>query len=101
MGHWSKSDFLPITVSKQIFKTWGKNVAPLERKGKQHMNDHEIFVASFDYHYALKKLSQLNDRDKNREALLIDIKCKAVEILDKYSDSIRYFAKTRRHITEW
>ena len=65
------------------------------------MNDHEIFVASFDYHYALRKLNELNDKDKNRAALLIDIKCQAVEILDKYSDSIRYFAKTRRHITEW
>ena len=23
------------------------------------MNDHEIFVASFDYHYALRKLNEL------------------------------------------
>ena len=30
------------------------------------MNDHEIFVASFDYHYALRKLNELNDKDKNR-----------------------------------
>mgnify|MGYP005994462665 CR=1 FL=1 len=65
------------------------------------MNDHEIFVASFDYHYALKKLNEINDQEKDHEAELIDIKSKAVEILDKYSDSIRYFAKTRRHITEW
>ena len=65
------------------------------------MNDHEIFVASFDYHYALKKLSQGNPHEQKIDTLIIDIKCKAVEILDKYSDSIRYFAKTRRHITEW
>ena len=69
--------------------------------GGQYMNDHEIFDATFDYHYALRKLNELGDKDTDREAVLIDIKCKAVDILDKYSDSIRYFAKTRRHITEW
>ena len=46
------------------------------------MNDHEIFVASFDYHYALRKLNELGDKDTDREAVLIDIKCKAVDILD-------------------
>ena len=53
--------------------------------GGQYMNDHEIFVASFDYHYALRKLNELGDKDTDREAVLIDIKCKAVDILDKYS----------------
>ena len=65
------------------------------------MNDHEIFVASFEYHYAIRKLSETDDIHSNEEANLIDIKCTAVELLDKCSDSIRYFAKTRRHITEW
>ena len=65
------------------------------------MNDHEIFVASFEYHYAIRKLSEIDDIDTNEEANLIDIKCRAVKLLDKCSDSIRYFAKTRRHITEW
>ena len=32
------------------------------------MNDHEIFVASFDYHYALKKLNEINDQEKDHEA---------------------------------
>ena len=31
--------------------------------GGQYMNDHEIFVASFDYHYALRKLNELGDKD--------------------------------------
>jgi hypothetical protein len=65
------------------------------------MNDHEIFVASFEYHYAIRKLSETDDIDSNEKAILIDIKCRAVELLDHCSDSIRYFAKTRRHITEW
>ncbi len=90
-----------MVISKLCLRVVAKVLKAQLDKGEQHMNDHEIFVASFDYHYALRKLNELSDKDKNREALLIDIKCKAVEILDKYSDSIRYFAKTRRHITEW
>ena len=42
------------------------------------MNDHEIFVASFEYHYAIRKLSETDDIDTNQEAILIDIKCRAV-----------------------
>ena len=34
------------------------------------MNDHEIFVASFDYHYALKKLNEINDQEKEVRSLL-------------------------------